>query len=145
MIEAKVLKAKLLARGYPNRLIRKSLKRAWFCPREELHITKEKTVIDRLICVTTFGVHTNKVRNLIMRNWNLIKSIYPTKETPMFEFKRGKNVKDHLISSSTENIMRKTNTLESAWGMPELKGHFKCWHCAPVPSLLTQVHLYVQM
>ena len=47
--EAEILKGKLLARGYPKRLVNRSLKRAWFNPRETL-LSKHDKVDRRASC-----------------------------------------------------------------------------------------------
>lgn len=129
MREAEVLRAKLVTRGYPNRLVKKSFKRTWHCPREELLKTRDKPNLNKIVCVTTFDTHTNQVRKLIMKNWNIIQSIDPTIDTPLFAYKRGKNLKDHLVKSATDIPTNRSNTLITAWGLPKVKGHHKCGNC----------------
>mgnify|MGYP002804506061 FL=1 len=47
---------------------------------------------------------------------------------PLFSFKRGKNIKDHLVRSSVPRASN-TKTLDEIWALPPPIGHSKCGSC----------------
>ena len=131
--EAKILSLKLRARGYPSRLVRRSLKRAWYSNREALLQPNTKTQNMKLICVSTFGTLSNKIKKCILKHWPLLNNDRLFLEKPRFAFKRGTNLRDKLIKAYHEP---KAVSIASALGLPPLIGHFRCGHCKACETCL---------
>lgn len=126
--EAAHLSEKLSLRGYPRRLIRASLKRAWFCPREILLEPKLKKEQDRLVCVTTCNPVSNAIKKSIKKHWGVLNACTLHIEKPLFAFKKAKNIKDHLVRAALPTAITR-GTLNDLWGLPPLLGHAKCGSC----------------
>ena len=102
---------RLTQRGYPKRVVRKALKRAWYNPREILLEKRERLPLERTVCVMTFNPNTNRVVSIIKRYWHLIQHLGKLNEPPLFALKKGKNIKDHIVRAassvkSTNNTIR---------------------------------------
>lgn len=126
--EAQNLSAKLGARGYPRRLVRNSLKRAWYWPRDVLLEPKNKNTQDGLVCVTTFLPVSHAIRKSVIKHWNTLNAGALNLERPLFAFKKAKNIKDHLVRAALPSKEAKS-TLNDHWGLPRLTGYAKCGDC----------------
>ena len=81
-----------------------------------------------MIRVMTFNPHTN----IIKQHWKLIKHLGNLQELPLFAHSKGKNIKDHLVRAETP-LPTNLGTLQEAWGLPPIVGHFKCGNCSVCP------------
>jgi len=94
-------------RGYSPRVTRKQMDRTLSKNRKDLLTsrTKDKNKgTRRPVFVTMYHPHTHKIRQLLLQRWNIIQSnpllhsVFT--EPPMVAYKRGKNLKDILTSST---------------------------------------------
>lgn len=125
--EAKKHKEKLQARVYPVRLLKRSLKRAWYNNREALFEVKKRCNQPQLVCVSTFGTHSNKIKKIISKHWTLFKCLPEFKQKPMFSFKRGSNLKDRLVHAYKTSD---TGIVDKMLQLMAVVGHYKCNMCA---------------
>lgn len=95
--EAETLSLKLANRGYPKRLIKRSMKTAWYSPRKALLESHKKEPTTRITCVTTFSPVSNKITKMIRKHWSVLAPVNISKEAPLFAVKKGCNIRDHLV------------------------------------------------
>mgnify|MGYP002804721349 CR=1 FL=1 len=105
---------------------------AWYNPRDLLLgrsgvVPKQEQ--DKVVCVTTFCSVSNKITKSIRKHWPLLSDIGIPGDAPLFSFRRGRNIRDHLVHS-TLPVRAKANTMESLWGLKPVVGHYKCGNCA---------------
>lgn len=82
---------------------------------------------DRIVSVSTFGNRSDKIKKIINQHWSLVSDEMGTTELPLFAFKRGRNVRDLVVSSSLRTTP--VPDLRAQLLLPPLVAHFKCGHC----------------
>lgn len=102
--ETDLLMSRLRERGYPNGLLKRSRKRAWYCLYETLLEVKpnSETSENRLVCVTTFNTRSNEIKKIINNHWDLIADELDESGKPLFAFKRGRKIKDFVVKSNLQ-------------------------------------------
>ena len=94
-------KSRLISRGYPEKMIQKTLSEVNFNNRQSALQQKTKSNKQILPFVTTYHPSVHNLKNIIMLNWDLIQnqpllnSIF--KDPPIISYKRGKSLKDTLV------------------------------------------------
>ena len=126
-LNAEALVEKLICRGYPKRLVRHSLKRAWYTPRETLLVPKQKEVSFPLTCVLTYSPKAQKIKRIISRHMGLLCGLGVDK--PLFSFRKGKNIRQHLVRAQRRGRQDKDESIVSRLGLPPVVGHFRCHKC----------------
>lgn len=122
-------------RGYPKKLLKHSMKRARFTPRDSLLQTKNKKELDKLVCVTTFGPHTNQFKSIILKNWHLLENLeYPLKK-PIFAMRKNTSIGQQLIRADSF-IPKPKSDLIAKWKLKPVCGHHKCGNCVSCPSTI---------
>ncbi|XP_078538494.1 uncharacterized protein LOC144823662 [Lissotriton helveticus] len=129
LMESDELTNRLLARGYPRRLIKQSRKRAWFYPREELLFpnNNRNQQEERMVCVTAFNTKSNQIKRIINHHWQLISDDINQPSIPLHAFKKAKSVKDFVVRSLLSTPQDPTIT--TLWNLPPVTGHSKCGNC----------------
>ncbi|XP_068755861.1 uncharacterized protein [Montipora capricornis] len=94
-------KSRLLARGYPKRLIETLLSDIKFTERESALKQKNEDPKDILPFVTQYHPGVPHLKKVLLEKWHLIQN-QPSlrqifKEPPLISFKRGKSLKDVLV------------------------------------------------
>ena len=94
-------KSRLLARGYPKRLIDTLLSDVKFTERESALRKKNENRKELLPFVTQYQPSVPDLKNALMEKWHLIQN-QPSlrqifKEPPLISYKRGKSLKDILV------------------------------------------------
>ena len=94
-------KSRLLARGYPKRLIETLLSDIKFTERESALKQKNEDPKDILPFVTQYHPGVPHLKKVLLEKWHLIQN-QPSlrqifKEPPLISFKRGKSLKDELV------------------------------------------------
>ncbi|XP_069499168.1 uncharacterized protein [Ambystoma mexicanum] len=127
---ADVLTNKLLAKGYPPRVIRNASKRAYNNNREAL-LEKSSRPIKKIgtVFVNTFSNLSYKIKNIVMKTW---KKIYRGKEVlpPLVAFRKSQNLRNILIRNDVTEMQIPQVRQTRLWGLPEVKGHFPCGNCS---------------
>jgi hypothetical protein len=94
-------KSRLISRGYPEKMIQKTLSEVNFNNRQSALQQKTKSNKQILPFVTTYHPSVRNLKNILMLNWDLIQnqpllnSIF--KDPPIISYKRGKSLKDTLV------------------------------------------------
>ena len=94
-------KKRLLARGYPNNLIKKILSETKFTGRVSALKQDKQTQKEILPFVTQYQPSVPNIKQALIKKWHLIQNqpllrqIF--KEPPIISFKKGKSLKDTLI------------------------------------------------
>ena len=94
-----------LKRGYPEKALKKHLKRASKFTQDELLDVKEKNPTTTPVMVTNYNPSNPNIKEIIHKNWNIISNspdcgpIFTTK--PIVGFRRLPNLRDMLTSSTT--------------------------------------------
>ena len=83
---------------------------------------------DRVVCVTTFCPISNQIVKSIKKHWSLLSDTGIPGDAPLFSFRRGRNIRDHLVHSSSP-LNTRANTIDTLWGLKPLVGHYKCGNC----------------
>ena len=104
--EAAAMTTFFSSRGYPQATVQAALARAKSIPRQQLLQDKAKVATnnDRSIATLTYHPHNIPVKNILLRNFTILKED-PTLQTtfalpPLVAFKRDKNLGDHLMHSA---------------------------------------------
>lgn len=90
-------------RGYQKRTILRAYNKAKCLPREQLLVSKEKNQqrSDNVYFVTQYSNHANKIKRIIERNWDLLKSDSVLREAlpdaPTISFRRAPTLNDKLV------------------------------------------------
>lgn len=84
-------------RGYPRKLLKHAVKRAWYTPRETLLTKRVKPPMEKLVCVSTFGPHTNKYKKIITSNWHLLSQLECPIGKPLFAMRKNKSIGQKII------------------------------------------------
>ncbi|XP_069484193.1 serine/threonine-protein kinase 38-like isoform X1 [Ambystoma mexicanum] len=122
------LQIKLRNRGYPNKLVKNTRKRAQYIPRETLLMPKIRNseVEQQITCVSTFCPNTTHLKATIKKFWPLIQICLPDEPLPRMALKRGKNLKDIL----THARLNKKPQRSELWSLREIVGHHPCGTCS---------------
>ena len=94
-----------LKRGYPEKALKKHLKRASKFTQDELLDVKEKNPTTTPVMVTNYNPSSPNIEEIIHKNWNIISNsadcgpIFTTK--PIVGFRRLPNLRVMLTSSTT--------------------------------------------
>ncbi|XP_078520512.1 uncharacterized protein LOC144785528 [Lissotriton helveticus] len=121
------LTSKLKERGYPHKLLKHSMKRARWTPREHLLEKRPRLATERMVCVSTFGPHTNQLQNIIKKSWHLVQEILPDIGAPLFALKKNRSIGE-MITSTRPPPKRDSQT--TIFGTNPVKGHRKCGTCS---------------
>lgn len=70
---AAIFKNQMIKRGYPKKLLKHAIKRAWFTPREDLLVKKYKAPLEKLVCLDVW-TDTHKLRQIVLKNWHLLEN-----------------------------------------------------------------------
>ena len=94
-------KLRLNKRGYPKKLIRRTLSEVNFATRQSALLRKNKTRKRVLPFVTTYQMSVRHLKKILMLNWDLIQN-QPLLNTnfrnpPIIAYKRGTSFKDMLV------------------------------------------------
>ena len=94
-------KSRLIKRGYPIELIRRTLSDVNFATRQSALLQKNKTRKRGLPFVTTYQPSVRHLKKILMLNWDLIQN-QPLLNTifrnpPIIAYKRGTSFKDMLV------------------------------------------------
>ena len=94
-------KLRLNKRGYPKKLIRRTLSEVDFATRQSALLQKNKTRKRVLPFVTTCSPSERHLKKILMLNWDLIQN-QPFLNTnirnpPIIAYKRGTSFKDMLV------------------------------------------------
>ena len=97
-------KTRLQTRGYPKQLVEKTVSEVTFAGwQSALHKQSRKTDEKIMPFVTTFHPGVKKLKQILMQKWSfiqnqpLLKTIFQT--PPMISYKRGKSLKDMLVTA----------------------------------------------
>lgn len=90
---------------------------------------KQKKQVEQLVCVTTYGAHTNKFKGMILKNWHLLDNLEFPLPKPLFAMRKNKSIGQHIIKAELPKSAIK-NDLRSQWGLKPIDGHKKCGNCA---------------
>ncbi|XP_078527507.1 uncharacterized protein LOC144799808 [Lissotriton helveticus] len=147
---ADVLKKKFLERGYPRRLIRQAYKKAKYFNRETIFEENPTPTpqTQPLIFVTNFSQVSNKIKNIVNRNWHLITNKAQERlPKPMFSFRRNITIRNKLVHTYRENRQQSQPCINNA---PLPSGTFPCQGCVncsniikgnPITTKNTKVHI----
>lgn len=115
-------------RGYQKSTIIKAYNKAKEQNRNVLlnPTTVNKTCDNRTIFISEFNKKSQEIKRIIMKHWKILNCDPNLKalasSPPRFCFRRGRNLKDHLVSSSFMSPSPNTNWLQ-------LKGNYRCGRC----------------
>lgn len=115
-------------RGYPKKLLKHSFKRARFTPREVLLEQKLQKPVEQLVCVTTYGAHSNKFKKVILKNWHLLEGMECPFPKPLFAMKKNRSIGQQIIKAELPHKSVKSD-LRTKWGLQPIEGHRKCGSC----------------
>lgn len=127
------MKAKFAQRGYSLECLEKAFTLALNKPRGE--VLKKKTKKSKkfsVTCVTTYSPHSWAIKSIFKKYWHILTSdpelASTFKDPPLFSFRRGKNLRDHLVHADfqSQSMARHSQTLLS----PLPNGNYRCGHCA---------------
>ncbi|XP_069464765.1 uncharacterized protein [Ambystoma mexicanum] len=125
--DAELLSNRLIERGYPRKLVSRSLKRARFTCRDSLLTPKTRVESqDQITCVITHGQHAFQVKQIIHKYWPIARLCLPDQQSPRFAFKRARNIREHLVHS----LYTKRPPQSNLWNLRPLKGHHPCGSCS---------------
>ncbi|XP_078509911.1 uncharacterized protein LOC144769621 [Lissotriton helveticus] len=133
---AVALKSKFIDRGYPKRMVRHAYKRAKYYDRESLLKNKEKkdTNPQPIIFVTNFNQVSNKLKNIINRNWHSINNKQQERlPKPMFSFRRNRTIRNSLVHTYREV---RTNNQPCIDNAPLPTGTFPCSGCGNCKDII---------
>ena len=94
-------KSRLIKRGYPKKLMRRTLSDVNFATRQWALLQKNKTRKRVLPFVTTYQPSVRHLKNILMLNWDLIQN-QPLRNTifrnpPIIAYERNRSFKDMLV------------------------------------------------
>ena len=95
------LKSRLIACGYPHKMIQTTLSEVNFAGRQSALQQKKKIRKQILPFVTTYHPSVRNLKNILMQNWKfiqnqpLLRNIF--KNPPIISYKRGQSLKDMLV------------------------------------------------
>ena len=96
-------KSRLIARGYPHKMIQTTLSEVNFAGRQSALLQKAKARKQILPFVTTYHPSVGNLKNILMLNWDLIQNqpLLNTifKNPPILSYRRGKSLSDRLVKA----------------------------------------------
>jgi hypothetical protein len=105
---AKEMTEHFIKQGYPNKLVTEAKEKAKTKTREELlNSTKKDTNSDdNLFLITTYQLEFSGIKDVVQKNWDLLKRSVATKELSekriIFGYRRPKNLRDLLVKSKLD-------------------------------------------
>ena len=119
-------------RGYKESVIQTARDRVKDVQRESLLVPKDKTIKEgRVTFVSEYNTSSHGIKTIIRKHWGMLQCDPSLKnissQPPRFCFKRGRNIKDSVVSS----IYRSPNN-DSNWLRKEcrqLYGSYRCGKC----------------
>lgn len=115
-------------RGYKHKTLDKAYSRVKEISREQLLVQKQRQqqVPNQVYFVTQYSSQANKIKQIIKKNWDIIKSDTILRdalpEVPTITFKRAPTLKDSLVKSYMPPVQNKT------W-LGTKRGNYKCGNC----------------
>ncbi|KAL2080587.1 hypothetical protein ACEWY4_024380 [Coilia grayii] len=128
VVKANEMSRRFKQRGYDETLINKAVEKAQDRDRMALLYPTPKTTNGRITFVSEYSTASKQVTHIIKKHWKVLhcdSSLHHlTSSPPRFCFKRGKNIRD-MVVSSTYMEPRKTT-----WLTRGLHGNYRCGKCA---------------
>ncbi len=93
-----------LHRGYPDKWLKQAIEKVKSTSVKSQSKTSQTPLY---MCCTTFTVHSQAIKSIINKHWHVLRvddigdRIF--KEPPLFSYYRGRNIRDHLVSSVPAN------------------------------------------
>ncbi|XP_029454272.1 uncharacterized protein LOC115089946 [Rhinatrema bivittatum] len=99
--QAAKMRDKFLARGYPGKTIKQAYKRGLYADRTSLLQTRQRSEVDRLVCVLPYTQRTQKIQEIILQHWHVLTFHESLQNRPLFARTRGRNLRDILVHSDS--------------------------------------------
>lgn len=126
-VKANDMAQRFRERGYNQMVIDQAMERVSCKTRSELLNPAPKMSENVVTFVSEYSTSSKQVKRIINRHWKLLKcdpSLNHLPERPRFCFKRGKNIRDLVVSSMYQEAPR-TN-----WLTNPVFGNYRCGRCA---------------
>ncbi|XP_056414465.1 uncharacterized protein LOC130356667 [Hyla sarda] len=129
--EASKLYSRFQERGYPNKHLDTALRSVQSTSRQDLlnpRTTSKNEDGGFTRIIATFDTASQEIRNIIQKHWDILTMDRDLKDAvspyPLISFRRGRNVRDRLVSSHFASQKPLTN-----WLSQRKPGTFRCGKC----------------
>ena len=130
--ECETLYSRFQNRGYPKKILHKAFKRAKDTDRVSLLQSKPIKESTTIRCIGNFDNRNKQVYNILHKHWHVLQADPDFQEVlakrPQITFRRGKNLKDHLVHS-----FYNTNPAPLTWLRSTVVGSHPCGRCSFCP------------
>lgn len=127
-IKANEMSQRFRERGYDDSLINQAAEKAHRRDRASLLNPTPKNTENRVTFVSEYSTASKQVQRIIRKHWQILKcdpSLHHLSSLPpRFCFKRGRNIKDMVVSSTYMETPKKT------WLAKGIHGNYRCGKCA---------------